>query len=128
MKLIFYDFDIFWFSQCYNILPNKKWIAVFKSLFFSTLTVYTYFKVFSIDNRDFFLQFPRHLQHLYHIRFILNRRFSDLWIFKNLLSTLPMPRIPLSNICFRMQGINLKITVQFVLCLNQKSLRRKMKQ
>lgn len=58
MKLIFYDFDIFWFSQCYNILPNKKWIAVFKFLFFfSTLTVYTYFKVFSIDNRDFFYSF-----------------------------------------------------------------------
>lgn len=74
MILIFFDsVSAITFFQIKNELLSSN-----LSSFFSTLTVYTYFKVFSIDNRDFFLQFPRHLQHLYHIRFILNCRFSDL--------------------------------------------------
>lgn len=66
MILIFFDsVSVITFFQIKNELLSSN------LFFFSTLTVYTYFKVFSIDNRDFFL-FPRHLQHLYHIRFILN--------------------------------------------------------
>lgn len=73
MILIFFDsVSVITFFQIKNELLSSN------LFFFSTLTVYIYFKVFSIDNRDFFLQFPRHLQHLYHIRFILNCRFSDL--------------------------------------------------
>lgn len=54
MKLIFLAFDIFLFSQCYYILTNKKLNCCLQIYFFSTLTVYTYFKFFSIDNRDYF--------------------------------------------------------------------------
>lgn len=48
MILIFFDsVSVITFFQIKNELLS----------FFSTLTVYTYFKVFSIDNRDFFYSF-----------------------------------------------------------------------
>lgn len=56
MILIFFDsVSVITFFQIKNELLSSN------LFFFSTLMVYTYFKVFSIDNRDFFLQFPRHL-------------------------------------------------------------------
>lgn len=49
MILIFFDsVSVITFFQIKNELLSSN------LSFFSTLTVYTYFKVFSIDNRDFF--------------------------------------------------------------------------
>lgn len=52
MILIFFDsVSVITFFQIKNELLSSN------LFFFSTLTVYTYFKVFSIDNRDFFYSF-----------------------------------------------------------------------
>lgn len=58
MKLICYVFDILiLFSQCYKILTNKKFNCCLQIFFFSTLTVYTYSKIFQFITGIIFCSF-----------------------------------------------------------------------